>query len=229
MHLGAVLMIEDHAMVRQGIRLLLEQQLPDCRALEASSFAEAKRILEGKPALDWILLDLGLPDRVGVDALSELRAAHPELPVVILSASEDRALVLECIHRGASGFIGKSAPAGVLGEALRLIVAGGVYLPPSLFGQAAVPAERSESVLSNRRDELARRGLTPRQIEVLELLVQGLSNRVIASRLNLAESTVKTHVAAGLRALNVKNRTQAVFALATWGSGPGRAPRSPHE
>ncbi len=211
-----VLLIEDHAMVREGLHLLLEKVLPECTVVGASSWAEAKRLLQGSEPLDWVLLDLGLPDIGGLDALSLLRKDHAALPVVVLSSSEERALVLECINLGAMGFIGKSSTGNELAEALRHIFAGGVHLPPALFGSAPAAPAPTGAVLATKRDDLERLGLTPRQIEVLELLVQGLSNKLIAERLELSEATVKTHVAAGLRALNVKNRTQAVFALATW-------------
>jgi DNA-binding NarL/FixJ family response regulator len=213
----SVLLIEDHAMVREGLELLLGTVLPECTLAGASSFAEATRLLQGSATPDWLLLDLGLPDIAGIDALSRLRREYAHIPVVVLSSSEERELVLECINRGAVGFIGKSSNGSELSEALRHIFAGGIHLPPALFsGRAKAPASATK-VLATKRDDLARLGLTPRQIEVLELLVQGHSNKLIAERLELSEATVKTHVAAGLRALNVKNRTQAVFALATWG------------
>lgn len=214
-----ILIVEDHAMVREGMRLLLEQQGLNCDIVEAGSLAEALKLIAEHADFEWVLLDLGLPDADGLQALSRLRTAHPEVPVVVLSASEDRALVLECVNRGAMGFIGKSASGAVLLDALRRVFSGAVHLPPALFGASApAPAVPQAVVIAASEAELARLGLTPRQIEVLKLLVQGLTNKHIASRLGLAEATVKTHVASGLRALNVKNRTQAVFALARWQS-----------
>jgi DNA-binding NarL/FixJ family response regulator len=130
-------------------------------------------------------------------------------------------VVLECINRGAMGYIAKASSGAVLADALRVVFAGGVYLPPSILGKVSPPREPAYTVMAATREELSRLGLTPRQIEVLKLMVQGLSNKLIAQRLELAEPTVKTHVAAGLRALNVKNRTQAVFALAKWRPGQG--------
>jgi DNA-binding NarL/FixJ family response regulator len=222
MALRRVLMIDDHAMVREGTRLLIEQQALGCELLEAGSWAEAQQILGAGADVDWVLLDLGLPDIDGMSALRLLRERHGGVPVVVLSSTEERAVVLECINRGAMGFIAKASSGAVLVDALRVVFAGGVYLPPALLGNGAPPVARATtSVLAAKREELSRLGLTPRQIEVLELMVQGLSNKLIAARLQLAEATVKTHVAAGLRALNVKNRTQAVFALAQWGHGPG--------
>jgi len=215
-----VLMIDDHAMVREGTRLLIAQQELGCELLEAGNFAEAEQLLSSSPDIDWVLLDLGLPDVDGMQALSRLRDEHAHIPVVVLSSTEDRAVVLECINRGAMGFIAKASSGAVLADALRLVFAGGVYLPPALLGRSSPPSVHPESsIMAAKREELTRLGLTPRQIEVLELMVQGLSNKLIATRLSLSEATVKTHVAAGLRALNVKNRTQAVFTLAKWRPG----------
>lgn len=197
--------------------MLLQQQGMDCELLEAGSCAEAERVLLEQRDVDWVLLDLGLPDCSGMTALTRLRKEHPDVPVIVLSALEERALVLDCINRGAMGFIGKSATGAALIAALNAIFSGGLYLPPALFEPpSAVPARSSAAILSARRAELSRLGLTLRQVEVLELLVQGLPNKLIASRLRLSEATIKTHVASSLRALNVKNRTQAVFALAQW-------------
>jgi DNA-binding NarL/FixJ family response regulator len=223
-----VLMVDDHAMVREGTRLLVAQQELGCELLEAGTWAEAKQLLAGTSGLDWVLLDLALPDVDGLAALGELRAGHPDVPVVVLSASEDRAVVLECINRGAMGFIAKTSSGKELADALRVVFAGGVYLPPSILGKPTPSRPPEGGVMAAKREELAELGLTPRQIEVLELMVQGLSNKSIAQRLELAEPTVKTHVAAGLRALNVKNRTQAVFALAKWRPGQS-APGVEHD
>ncbi|MDF3069557.1 MAG: LuxR family transcriptional regulator [Polyangiaceae bacterium] len=221
MALRKVLMIDDHAMVREGTRLLFAQQDLACDLVEAGSWTEARRLLDGSSDFDWVLLDLALPDVDGMLALAELRGHPSGVPVVVLSSTEDRAVVLECINRGAMGFIAKASSGAVLADALRVVFAGGVYLPPAILGKSSPPREPAQAVMAATREELTRLGLTPRQIEVLELMVQGLSNKLIAKRLQLAEPTVKTHVAAGLRALNVKNRTQAVFALAKWRPGQG--------
>ena len=212
-----ILMVDDHVMVREGIRLLLDKHGFDCDLLEAGSCADAITLLEQHHDLNWVLLDLGLPDMAGIDALRLLRKHFAEVPLVVLSGSEDRALVLECINRGAMGFIAKSSSSAELVHALEVVFAGGVYLPPQLFGQTSPARPRprpAKAVVATTQNKLSRLGLTERQIQVLELLVQGLSNKHIANRLDLSEATIKTHVAASLRALNVKNRTQAVFAVA---------------
>jgi DNA-binding NarL/FixJ family response regulator len=214
-----ILMVDDHAMVREGIRLLLDKQAFGCQLLEADSCAAALKLLEQHTHIDWVLLDLGLPDMAGIDALSLLRRRYEDIPVVVLSGVDDRAMVLECINRGAMGFIPKSSNSVTLSHALRVVFAGGVYLPPDLFvsHSPAHPPE-AKSVVSATQDKLSGLGMTQRQIEVLEFMVQGLPNKLIARRLDLSEATIKTHVAASLRVLNVKNRTQAVFAVAKLGA-----------
>lgn len=220
-----ILLVDDHVMVREGMRMLLDQRGLDAELIEASTLGEALAALAAQPDTAWVILDLGLPDARGVVALAELRQKHPTVPVVVVSASEERALVLECINQGAMGFIGKSATGAALMDALRLVFAGGIHLPASLLGQPSrAPAAPEDAVLAAKQRELARIGLTPRQIEVLDLMVQGLSNKVIADRLGLSEATIKSHVAATLRALNVKNRTQAVFVLARLQRGAGADP-----
>lgn len=217
-----ILLVDDHAMVREGMRMLLDQRGLDADLVEASTLREARAALHAHPDTSFIILDLGLPDARGVASLAELRHEHPNVPVVVVSASEERALVLECINQGAVGFIGKSATGAALMDALRLVFSGGIHLPASLLGRpASAPAAGEDAALAAKQRELSRLGLTARQIEVLDLMVQGLSNKAIAERLGLAEATIKSHVAATLRALNVKNRTQAVFVLARLQAGGG--------
>jgi DNA-binding NarL/FixJ family response regulator len=220
-----VLMVDDHAMVREGTRMLLAQGGLDCELVEAGTLRDGLAVLARHADIDWVMLDLGLPDIAGIAALDRLRQEHEDVPVVVLSASEERALVLECINHGAMGFIGKSATGDALVQALRLVFAGGIHLPPALFGTpATAPPPLEDAVLAAKEEELLRLGLTPRQIEVLDLMVQGLSNKAIAGRLTLSEATIKSHVAASLKALNVRNRTQAVFVLAKWRHVPGARP-----
>lgn len=213
-----ILLIDDHVMVREGLRLLLINEGLDCNLLEAASCTSALKLLEEHEDVDWILLDLGLPDMSGIEALGLLRKHYAHVPIVVVSGLEDRALVLECINRGAMGFIPKSFSSAMLTQALRVVFAGGVYLPPALFGQhtSTVPAT-ALSIKSAAQKKLFSLGMTGRQIQVLELTVQGFSNKLIAKKLDLSEATIKTHVAASLRALNVKNRTQAVFTVAKFG------------
>lgn len=214
-----VLLIDDHAMFREGIRLLLDKLEFDCELLEGGSCAEGFALMEAYDDLDLVLLDLALPDKWGMDALQSMRERFSHVPVVVLSGSEDRALVLEAVNRGAMGFIAKSSSSAILVNALQLVFSGSVYLPQTLLNKdsASLPPTAPKTVISMTREKLSAIGLTPRQIEVLDLLVQGLPNKLIARQLELSPATIKCHVTAGLRALNVKNRTQAVFAVAKLG------------
>jgi DNA-binding NarL/FixJ family response regulator len=167
-----------------------------------------------------ILLDLRLPDRDGLDLLAELRARYPSVGVVMLSALNDRALITTALDAGALGFIPKTAPREILLGALQLILAGGIYIPPDIL----VPSPSAPSVqLSDtspdpkRRPTPAELGLTERQMAVLSLMMKGKNNKLICRALDLAEPTVKNHVSAILKALNVSNRTEAVLAVAALG------------
>jgi DNA-binding NarL/FixJ family response regulator len=169
----------------------------------------------------WSLLDLALPGVHGLDALAVLRERYPELPVVVLSADEGQQTVLQAIERGAMGFIPKSSPREVMLIALRLVMAGGIYLPPTVLQQ---PVLESGSELAGGIQPqgapprtLADLGLTARQVQVLRLLLQGKSNKLICRELDLAEGTVKIHVSAILKALQVTTRTQAVIAVGRMG------------
>jgi DNA-binding NarL/FixJ family response regulator len=193
-----ILVCDDHALFREGLELVLGQLDP---AAELASVGDAESALArvaADDALDLVLLDLQLPGMDGFAALERLRRDHPSVPVVVLSASESPAHARSALERGASGFIPKSTRGSVLLSALRLVLSGGVYVPPLVMDGAA-PAPRS--------------ALTGRQLEVLRLLARGLTNREIADVLKIAEGTVKTHVMHLYDALEVTNRTEAAMRM----------------
>ena len=182
--------------------------------IEASTAAEVIDILGRNQSVDLALLDLVMPGSDGFSLLAQVCNKHPDLPVVILSGAADPAKMRKAIDIGAAGFICKSATAKVMLSALRLVLAGGIYLPPDMLNrttapEAANPAPRARPEASKRISFAA---LTTRQREVLEGLVEGKSNKQIASELGLSDNTVKIHVAAILRTLGVDNRTQAAVA-----------------
>jgi DNA-binding NarL/FixJ family response regulator len=164
-----------------------------------------------------VLLDLTLPGKHGFELLCELRHDFPQLPVVVLSATEDRDTVMRAINDGAMGFIPKTSRTEVLIAALRLVFSGGVYLPPSAFSMQSGPMTAESRLPAPATRSPREVGLTERQAQVLALLVQGKSNKLICRALDLAEGTVKIHVTAILRALNVSNRTEAVVAVSRLG------------
>jgi DNA-binding NarL/FixJ family response regulator len=217
-----VLVVDDHALIRQGLRPILAQ-LGDggepVEVLEAAGYLEALVRIAATPDLDLVLLDLRMPDVSGFAALADIEDRRPDLPIVIMTGDEEPELVREAFDHGALGFIPKSSPPPVILAALRLVLSGGTYVPPQIMGGAtasrsAPPAVKTYAADPALRDTL---GITPRQSDVLTLLLAGKSNKVISRELHLAEGTVKNHVAAVLKALNVDTRVQAVIAAARLG------------
>lgn len=198
-----LLIADDHALTREGLRLLLRQLDDDVRVHEAASYDELSALLTEHPDADLAIVDLHMPDPEGKGSLAALRSQHPTAPVVVLSGSEDAQDMRRALGVGAMGFLPKSAPPAVLLNALRLVLSGGIYVPPALLAQGvATPADAAGSAVT----------LTPRQRGVLEQLVLGRSNKEIARTLGMSEATVKVHLGAIFRALNVTSRTQAVLA-----------------
>lgn len=233
-----VLLIDDHTLFREGVVLLLRPLLADLQTLEAGSCEQALVLLAQSPPPDLVLIDLGLPGMSGLEGIRLLHQRCPGAPVVALSSSDDRATVLQALDAGAMGFIPKSTGSAVFGAALRLILAKGIYLPPSVFlpGQdasvqalqaaanAGAPAQhRAGNIPATRRP--ADLGLSPRQADVLYLILQGKPTKLICRELDLAPGTVKAHTSAVLRALNVTTRTQAVVVASQLGLvfAPGQA------
>ena len=217
-----ILIVDDHPLIREALRHVLIVLDAEIKLIEAQNFAEGLAAAADNPELDLILLDLGLPDVDGIDALSELRRRYPAIPTVVLSASEEPATVMRAIETGAMGFIPKTTSSHLLLTALRLVLDGGVYLPLEVLRQhqgTPEPAMRLAAKANDVGKMLTPRelGITTRQADVLALMVQGKSNKLIGRDLNLAEGTVKIHVTALLKTLNVTNRTQAVIAVGKLG------------
>jgi DNA-binding NarL/FixJ family response regulator len=214
-----ILVVDDHPLIRQALQNVLHQLDATVQILEAADCARALDLAAAHTDLDIILLDLYLPGMGGLDVLSLLRERYPGLPVVVLSASNDRETVLGAIEKGAMGFIPKSSSNEVMLSALRLVMSGGIYLPPEILGNhsAAIDISVATSSAPSPTRSPTDLGLTERQLQVLALMVQGKSNKLISRELNLAEGTVKIHVSAILKALNVTSRTQAVVTISRLG------------
>ncbi|MFP4137861.1 MAG: response regulator [Halomonas sp.] len=206
-----LMVADDHPLLREAIAAVIAAGLPESTLLEADSLAQAMQLAERHEAsLDLLLLDLELPDAAGLEGLARLRQALPRLPVAILSAEQDRRTVLEAIELGAVGYIPKSTPREDLLAALGRILEGDFYLPPQVMRRPPSPAPPPDHTMpASLETRLAR--LTDKQLEVLERLRRGASNKGIARDLDIAETTVKTHVSAILRRLGVKSRVQAVL------------------
>jgi len=207
------LLVDDHVLIRDALRGVLRELTDDATVLEAADCLQAMRLIEAHPDLHLILLDLNLPDRDGFAMLADLRRRFATISVVVLSAFHDRENVLRALDLGALGFIPKSAPRDVMVNALRLIFAGGIYIPPEALGRI----EKESRPTAERPLSPADVGFTERQMEVLALMMRGKSNKVISRSLDVAEPTVKHHVTAILKGLKVANRTEAVIAVGSLG------------
>lgn len=205
-----ILVVDDHPLSRTGIAMVVEQLEADVQHAGVGSCEEALHLIDGGAAFDLILLDLHLPGTDGMDGLAQLRDATPATPIVILSATEDSEKIRLAINAGAKGYIPKSSDSTIIISALRLVLSGGVFLPINLLQESA----RSAPGNAQKSDG---NGLTARQLEVLQLLVRGESNKQIANALGTAENTVRVHVAAILKLLGVKNRTEASYAARSRG------------
>jgi DNA-binding NarL/FixJ family response regulator len=213
-----ILVCDDHAIFRAGLRAVLGELSADADLLEASDVPKAFALLKEHPDTELVLLDLHMPGTDGRTGLRQLRSAQPALPVVIVSASDDPAEMRRVLDDGASGFIPKAANSSELLAALRLVLAGGVYVPRAAL---AAPAAASGSARRDRRQQRAD-SLSARQVEVLSLMARGLTNREICDVLGIAEGTVKAHIAAIFETLEVTNRTEAAVAARELGiKAPG--------
>ncbi|WP_142850172.1 response regulator transcription factor [Telmatospirillum sp. J64-1] len=213
-----IMIADDHELFRDGLRHVLDQLGDGLTIIEASDYAEALEKASTEEGLDIVLMDLAMPGMPWGEGLQALRERLPEeVPIIVLSASDDRRHVLQAVNIGAAGFIPKTSSSRVMLSALKLVLSGGVYLPPALLEQSASSQPMMDNPGSPFGAENTASFLTPRQREVLTLLGQGKSNKEIARVLQLAEGTVKLHVTAILKALNVNNRTRAVVAAAQLG------------
>jgi len=218
-----ILIADDHELFRDGLRHVLDQFEGPPEIVEASDFPQAFAAVEREGDIDIVLLDLSMPGMSWADGLSKLRDRLPATSsVIVLSASDDRRHVLQAVNLGAAGFIPKTSSSRVMLSALKLVLSGGVYLPPALLEQGPPGGDHDGMPMAG---ESAIASLTPRQREVLALLGQGKSNKEIARVLELAEGTVKLHVTAILKALNVNNRTRAVVAASHLGLTSSEAGR----
>ncbi len=210
-----LLVVDDHALFRYGLAHVLRRLDDEVAIYEAGSCEEALTLIASHDDFDLVLLDLALPGMGGFAGLNSLRERFPRLPIVVLSGSEDAGDMERALRVGALGYIPKSSSSQVMLSALRLVFAGGIYLPPSLLQ----PSEGTAG-LARKCDALDSPGsaaggnvdLTARQREVLALLADGKPNKLIARALHISEGTVKTHVATIFQVLKVNNRTEAVRA-----------------
>lgn len=203
------LVVDDHAVLREGLAALLRRLGPDTAVIEANNASEAFELLEAHSDLDVVILDLMMPGIKGLDALSAFRRARPDLPVIVLSSSEDPRDVRKALAAGALGYVPKSSSQRILLSAIQLVMNGDLYVPPLVLkGRTNENASVSQPAAASRLEQ----PLTARQVEILRLLSEGLPNKSIANALGVSEKTVKAHVTMIFKTLNVDNRTQAAIA-----------------
>lgn len=212
------IIVDDHPLFRGALSQALGDAFDHAEVLEAASLDEVTERLAASSDIDLILLDLAMPGVHGVSGLLFLRAQYPEVPVAIVSASDDAGTIRHCLDCGASGFIPKSQPVEAIRDAIRKIMAGEVWLPPDVDLSNLPTGETAELV-----SRLAT--LTPQQVRVLMMLGEGLLNKQIAFKLSVSEATIKAHVSAILQKLGVDSRTQAVIAISKIGTA-GDWPRT---
>lgn len=198
-----VLIVDDHSLVRDGLRSIFDDAFPDCTILEADSLEAALSALAQEGDVDLVLLDLNIPDVSHLSGLEALRDRFPATPVVMVSGVTDRKVVRDALAAGAAGFVPKSLKRAAILDALNQVLSGEIYMP-ELEGDDSAAAE--EDAIRSRIDSL-----TPQQRVVLGHLVAGRLNKQIAHELDISMTTVKAHVSAILCKLNVFSRTQAVI------------------
>ncbi|UXZ53421.1 response regulator transcription factor [Halomonas sp. 7T] len=206
----SLLVADDHPLFRDALLAVVSAGLADTQLLEADSLAAALQCVENNDGLDLLLLDLSLPDTEGLEGLKILRDTCPWLPVAIVSALQERQLVLDAIALGAVGYIPKSTPREQLLAAITQILQGQLYLPADIMRRPPprnLPSATVESA-DHPQNRLPR--LTDKQLDVLSCMSQGMSNKQIARELTIAETTVKTHVSAILRKLGASSRVHAI-------------------
>ncbi len=234
-----VLLIDDHPLILSALQNVIQGLGSHVSVVGVGGARAARQALAEADDFDLLLLDLRLGDADGFELLAELRSGWPAIPVVVVSASDRSADVIRAIDLGAMGFVPKRASTETLTEALNVVMSGGIYVPPMdlrsdndappTTGASPLPLDpRSQSVPAGATmspaESLAAFKLTPRQTDVLGLLLRGQSNKLIARELDLSVETVKDHVAAVLRALGVNSRTQAVLAVGQMSSQGTVAP-----
>ena len=211
-----VLIADDHRLIIEGVKLKLAELDPMVETVVAMNLEELDRaVAEHGDTLDLALVDIAMPGTQGHQHVTKLREQAPSLPVIVLSGSEDAELMRSLIDMGVLGFIPKAYSPDVMLSAIRLVLAGGIYIPPLLLAHAQAQGwQPTEAPVANstRSVDGLRNLLTERQIDVMRLLSQGKPNKLIARDLGISEGTVKIHLAAIFRALNVRNRVEAVVA-----------------
>ena len=210
-----LIIADDHALFRGGLILLLRLMDTPIEVVEANDLGQVVEALSGGPPADLLLLDLLMPGMDGIAGVERICRDWPDVPVVVVSVREDTNAIREALQAGAMGYIPKTSSPDVTTNALRLVLSGGVYIPPQVLrgGSDVAPGPLAEAGSAGGRGGADDLGLTDRQIEVLRLMARGRSNKDIATELCISTGTVKMHVSRIFKALSVTNRTEAAAQL----------------
>ena len=210
-----ILVADDHELFLKGLELILSDLGKDIELEFAKNYNEIFEIIYTKQDCDLILTDLAMPGALWLDAIQKIHSVLPETPIIILSAVFDREIVQKTLDIGVSGYIPKTSSNAVIIGAVNLVLSGGLYIPPELLYNTSqnelTILKEVEMASQSKTTEDNIRKLTSRQIEVIKLISKGFSNKQIAYELKLTEGTIKLHVTAILKLLNVYNRTSAVL------------------
>lgn len=202
------LLADDHPLVREGVRQVLFRLEPLVEIIDAHDYPSLFAQTAAHPDLDLALVDLNMPGFVGMQGITQFRSRFPDIPLVVLSASESPHDIRSALEAGALGYIPKAASTATMLGALQQVLAGDIYVPACIGNGNGVLHTGAPAGL-----EALQHSLTARQLEVARLLAQGCANKAIAGMLSMSESTVKVHIAAIFRTLSVSNRTEAVLAI----------------
>lgn len=216
-----ILIADDHELFLKGLELILHDYDPSLELISAKSYTDIFNILNNQKDFNLVLTDLAMPGANWLDEIQKIHNTLPETPIIILSAVFDKEIVQKTIEIGAAGYIPKSSSNAVIISAVNLVLSGGVYIPPELLRNTNQNEfdmlKQVENLPQNQDSNEKIKILSPRQIDVIRLISQGKSNKQIAFELGLSEGTVKLHVTAILKLLNVYNRTGAVVEAAKLG------------
>jgi len=206
-----IIIVDDHPLFRGALSQALSVSLDATEMIEAGSLDELTSHLHDFGGVDLILLDLAMPGVKGLSGLLLLRSQHPDIPVVVVSATDDIATIRRCIEAGASGFVPKSLPVEMIRLAVHRVLAGDVWIPAGI--DLSTESGDETSIILDKLSTL-----TPQQVRVLMMVGEGMLNKQIAYTLNVSEATIKAHVSAILQKLGVDSRTQAVIAIGKIGA-----------
>ena len=202
-----ILVADDHPLFREALRGALAPYFKDAEILEADSLETAMTTLNSQRDINLVLLDLTMPGAEYFNGLITIREAYPDLPIAVVSASEGVEVVAQVMSLGAQGFIPKSTPTKEMADAIMKITQGETWVPESMQAELDAVNEELATLLQRFRE------LTPKQIQVLSFLRAGLMNKQIAHEMNVTEATIKAHISAILRKLEINTRTQAVLLM----------------